>query len=156
MVGKLTSLPILLTYKYTNMSVYISPAGLAAAPGANQLAIVATYKERLCKSYCVGSTLQPQISATYSNGTPRFVGETVFIPIRVVITVVTQTSCCHANTQLFTENYVVAFRGQTGLPTSVTISAPDRDVLPSCVQCGRANGITINDSLLITITPPAA
>lgn len=140
------------------MSVYISPAGLAAAPVANQLAILATYKERLCRSYCIDSSLQPQVSATYTNGTPRFIGETVFIPIRVVLTVVTQQGCCGANTNLYTENYVVAFRGQTGLPTAVTISTPDRDVQPSCVQCGRANGITVNDSLLITITPatPAA
>lgn len=138
------------------MSVYLSPVGLAAAPTANELAILATYKERLCKSYCIDSSLQPQVSATYTNGTPRFVGETVFIPIRVVITVVTQNGCCNANTHLFTENYVVAFRGQTGLPTAVTIGTPDRDVQPSCVQCGRANGITINDSLTITITPAAA
>ena len=138
------------------MAVYLSPAGLAAAPVANQLAILATYKERLCKSYCIDSTVQPQVSATYKTGTTRFVGETVFIPIRVVITVVTQQSCCRANTQLFTEDYVVAFRGQTALPTAVNVSVPDRDVQPSCVQCGKANGININDSLLITITPPAA
>lgn len=138
------------------MSVYISPVGLAAAPVANQLALLATYKERLCRSYCVDSSLQPQVSVVYSHGTPRFVGETVFIPIKAVITVVTQSGCCNANTHLFTENYVVAFRGQTGLPTAVTIGAPDRDVQPSCVQCGRANGITINDSFTITITPAAA
>ena len=138
------------------MSVYISPAGLAAAPVANQLAILATYKERLCRSYCIDSSLQPQVSATYTNGTPRFIGETVFIRIRVVLTVVTQQGCCGANTNLYTENYVVAFRGQTGLPTAVTISTPDRVVQPSCVQCGRANGITVNDSVLITITPAAA
>lgn len=137
------------------MSVYISPVGLAAAPTANQLAILATYKERLCRSYCIDSSLQPQVSATYTNGTPRFVGETVFVPIRVVITVVTQHGC-QAQTHLYTENYVVAFRGQTGLPTAVTISVPNRDVQPSCVQCGRANGLTINDSLLITITPATA
>lgn len=138
------------------MSVYLSPVGLAAAPVANQLSLLATYKERLCKSYCVDSSLQPQVSATYTNGTPRFVGETVFVPIRVVITVVTQNGCCGANTNLYTENYVVAFRGQTGLPASVTISPIDRDVQPSCVQCGRANGITINDSFSITLTTPAA
>lgn len=138
------------------MSVYISPVGLAAAPTANQLAILATYKERLCRSYCIDSSLQPQVSATYTAGTPRFVGETVFVPIRVVITVVTPHGCCQATTHYFTENYVVAFRGQTGLPTAVEISTPDRDVQPSCVQCGRANGITVNDSLTITITPAAA
>lgn len=138
------------------MSVYISPIGLAAAPVANELAILAVYKERLCRSYCVDSSLLPQVSVTYTNGTPRFVGETVYVPIRAVITIVTQNGCCNANTHLATENYVVAFRGQTGLPTAVTIGTPDRDIQPSCVQCGRANGITINDSLTITITPAAA
>lgn len=135
------------------MSVYISPVGLAAAPVANQLALLATYKERLCKSYCVDSSLQPQVSATYKSGTPRFTGTTVFVPIQVVITVVTKAGCCGVNTSLFTENYIVAFRGQTGLPRAVTISAVDRDITPSCVQCGRANGITINDSFTVTITP---
>lgn len=139
------------------MSVFISPVGLAAAPTANQLAFLATYKERLCKSYCIDSSLQPQVSVVYSNGTPRFVGETVFIPIKAVITVVTQCcSSCNAQTHLYTENYVVAFRGQAGVPTAVAISVPDRDVQPSCVQCGKANGITIYDSLTVTITPAAA
>lgn len=138
------------------MSVYISPVGLAAAPVANQLALLATYKERLCKSYCVDSSLQPQVSVVYTHGQPRFVGETVFVPIKAVITIVTQHCGCNANTTLFTENYIVAFRGQTGLPTAVTISVPDRDVIPSCVQCGRANGITINDSFTVTIAPAAA
>lgn len=139
------------------MSVYISPVGLAAAPVANQLAFLAVYKERLCRSYCIDSSLQPQVSVVYSNGTPRFVGETVYVPIKAVITVVTQCcNNCNAQTHLFTENYVIAFRGQTGLPTAVTIGTPDRDVQPSCVQCGRAHGITINDSLTVTITPAAA
>lgn len=135
------------------MAVYLSPVGLAAAPTANQLALLATYKERLCRSYCVDSTLQPQISVTYTSGTPRFVGETVFVPVKAVITVITQSCGCNANTSLFTENYVVAFQGQTGVPTAVEISTPDRDILPSCVQCGRANGVTINDSFTVTITP---
>lgn len=135
------------------MAVYLSPVGLATAPTVNQLALLATYKERLCRSYCVDSTLQPQISVTYTSGTPRFVGETVFVPIKAVITVVTQSCGCNASTSLFTENYVVAFQGQTGVPTAVEISTPDRDILPSCVQCGRANGVTINDSFTVTITP---
>lgn len=139
------------------MSVYLSPVGLAAAPVANQLAILATYKERLCNSFCVDADLQPQVTVTYTTGTARFVGTTVFIPIKAVISVVTRSGCCNAHTHLFTEKYIVAFRGQTGLPRAVTLSpTPDRDVQPSCVQCGRANGITINDSFTITITPAAA
>lgn len=96
------------------MSVFISPVGLAGTQVANQLALLATYKERLCRSYCIDSSLQPQVSVVYSNGTPRFVGETVFVPIKAVISVVTQCcNSCNAQTHLYTENYVVAFRGQT-------------------------------------------
>lgn len=140
------------------MAVIISPVGLAAAPVANQLSFMATYKERLCRSFCVNSTLQPQVSVEYTTGTPRLNGTTVFIPITAVITVVSQNnSCgCMAHTQLFTENFVVAFQGQASLPTAVTLAQVGRDQFGSCVNCGRANSYTINDSLTVTITPPAA
>ena len=95
------------------MAVTISPVGLAAAPVANTLAFMATYKEKLCRPFCVDSTIQPQVSVAYTTGTPRLVETTVFVPVKAVITVVTQNSqCgCNAHTQLFTENFVVAFQG---------------------------------------------
>lgn len=136
------------------MAVTISPVGLAAAPVANTLAIMATYKERLCRPFCVDSTIQPQVSVVYTTGTPRLVDTTVFIPVKAVITVVTQTNqCgCNAHTQLFTENYVVAFQGQTALPTSVTLTNVGRDQYGSNISCGCAHSYTINDSLTIAIT----
>lgn len=136
------------------MAVTISPVGLAAAPVANTLAIMATYKERLCRPFCVDSTIQPQVSVVYTTGTPRLVDTTVFIPVKAVITIVTQANqCgCNAHTQLFTENYVVAFQGQTALPTSVTLTNVGRDQYGSNVSCGCAHSYTINDSLTIAIT----
>lgn len=138
------------------MAVTISPVGLAAAPVANQLSIMATYKEKLCRPFCIDSTIKPQVSVVYTTGTPRLNETTVFIPIQTVITVVTQANkCgCNAHTQLFTEEFVVAFQGQTAVPTNVTLINVGRDSYGSNVNCGCAHSYTINDSLTITITPP--
>lgn len=138
------------------MAVTISPVGLAAAPVANTLAFMVTYKEKLCHPYCIDSTIQPLVSVVYTTGTPRLVETTVFIPITAVITIVTQTTkCgCDAHTQLLTENFVVAIQGQTALPTAVTLTNVGREEFGTNVNCGRAHSYTINDSLTITITPP--
>lgn len=139
------------------MAVTISPVGLATAPVANELAFMATYKERLCRPFCIDSTIQPQVSVVYTTGTPRLVDTTVFVPVKAVITIVTQVNrCgCNAHTQLFTENFVVAFQGQTALPTAVTLTNVGRDQFGSNVNCGCAHTYTINDSLTLAITPPA-
>ena len=140
------------------MAVTISPVGLAAAPVANELSFMATYKEKLCRPFCVDSTIQPQVSVVYTTGTPRLVETTVFIPVKAVITVVTQNSqCgCNAHTQLFTENFVVAFQGQTAIPTTVTLTQVGRDQFGTNVNCGCAHTYTINDSLVLSIAPAAA
>lgn len=140
------------------MAVTISPVGLAAAPVVNTAAFMATYKEKLCRPFCVDSTIQPQVSVVYTTGTPRLNGTTVYVPVTATITIVTQTNrCgCQAHTQLFTENYVVAFQGQTALPTAVTLTNVGRDAFGSCVNCGLAYSYTINDSLTLAITPAAA
>lgn len=135
------------------MAVTVSPVGLAAAPVANVANIMATYKEKLCRPYCTDSTIQPQVSVVYTTGTARLNESTVFVPVRATITIVTQDNrCgCNAHTQLFTENFVVAFQGQTALPTSVTLANVGRDAFGSNVTCGRAYSYTINDSITITL-----
>lgn len=139
------------------MAVIISPVGLAAAPVANQLSFMATFKERLCRPFCINSTIQPQVSVVYTTGTPRLVDTTVFVPIKAVLTVVTQSNrCgCQAHTQLFTENFVLAFQGQTALPTAVTLTNVGRDQFGSDINCECAREYTINDSMTLTITPAA-
>ena len=140
------------------MAVTISPVGLAAAPVANTAAFMATYKERLCRPFCIDSTIQPQVSVVYTTGTPRLIDTTVFIPVQAVITIVsTQNKCgCNASTRLITEDFVIAFQGQTALPTAVTLTNVGRDQYGSDVSCGCAHTYTINDSLTLAITPPAA
>lgn len=142
------------------MAVSVSPVGLTAAPVANTAAIMVTYKEKLCRPFCVDSTIQPQVSVVYTTGTPRLNGTTVFIPVRAVITVVTQNnSCgcgCSAHTQLFTEDFVVAFQGRTSVPATVTLTNLGRNQFGSDVKCGCAYSYTINDSITIAVSAPAA
>ena len=85
--------------------VTLSPVGLAAAPVANQVSFLATFKEKLCKPFCIDSAVQPVVTINYSTGTARLVGTTVFVPITANISVVTQPGCCNAKTQLFTETF---------------------------------------------------
>lgn len=139
------------------MAVYLSPVGASVAPAANQLRLLAVFKEKLCKEYCVDSTVQPQTTVTYKVGITRLVDTTLFIPITATISVVVPNGCCSATTQVFTETFVVAFQGYSGLPTvGPTITNLGRDIQPSCIRCGCARGITVNDSLLITLIAPAA
>lgn len=131
--------------------VTLSPVGLAAAPVANQVSFLATFREKLCKPFCIDSSVQPQVSVVYTTGLARLNGTTVFVPITAVVTVVTPGCGCEAKTQLFTENFVVAFQGQTALPTTVTVSSVGKIQGGSCVKCGKAFAYTINDSLVVTI-----
>jgi hypothetical protein len=134
--------------------ITISPVGLAAAPVANQLSFEVTFKERLCRPFCITSTIQPQVSITYTVGTPTLNVSTVFIPITAVMTVVTQSGCgCEAHTQLFTENFTIAFQGQTAIPKSITLNPVGRVKGGSCIVCGKAHGYTVNDSLTVAIVP---
>lgn len=139
------------------MAVYLSPVGASVAPAANQLRVLAVFKEKTCKPYCVDSTVQPQTTLTYKVGTTRLVGTTLFIPVTATISVITPGNCCNASTQIFTETFVLAFQNYSGLPTGgPTVTSLGRDVQPSCVRCGCAHGVTVNDSLLVTLTAPAA
>lgn len=131
----------------------ISPVGLAAAPVANQLSVLATFREKLCQPFCIDSSVQPSAALEYSAGTPILNGTTVFVPITARLTVVTPGCGCKAKTQLFTEQFYVAFQGRTAIPTSVTITSVGRLQGGSCVKCGCAHAYSVNDSLTITIAP---
>jgi hypothetical protein len=135
--------------------IRISPTGLSAVPVANQLAVLVTFREKLCRPFCIDSSVQPLATIEYSTGTPVLNGTTVFVPITARITIVTPGCGCNAKTQLCTENFYAAFQGQTTLPTAVTITSVGRIQGGSCVSCGKASAYSINDSLQITLSPPA-
>lgn len=136
--------------------IRLSPVGLAAAPVANQLSLLATFREKLCQPFCIDSSIQPLATVEYTTGTPVLNGTTVFVPVTARLTVVTQGCGCNAKTQLFTEQFYVAFQGQTAVPTSVVVTSVGRLQGGSCVNCGKAYAYSVNDSLTIAITPPAA
>lgn len=138
------------------MAVYQNPVGLAAAPVNNQLSELLTFKEKLCGPICVNSNNQPIASVSYAHGTPVINGTTVFVPIIATIQIVSPSNCCKAIPQIITERFTVAFQGQTALPTAVAIASVGTIQGITCVNNGKASGYVINDSITVTITPPAA
>lgn len=140
------------------MSVIISPVGLSAAPVANRLPLLVTFREKLCRKVCAIATNQPSATVTYTNETPVLQGVTVFVPIVARITITTP-GCCEAITQVFTERFLVAFQDQTALPTSVTITSEGETQGIVNVTCGQSNCYAINSSIAVVIIPgttPAA
>ena len=138
------------------MSVYLSPVGLANAQVPNRLSLLATFKERLCRSVCATSTNQPEATVTYTYDTPVLNGTTVFVPIIATITIVTPGCGCTATTQVITERFMTAFQEQSALPTAVVIATEGlvKDLIN--ISCGRSNCLAINSSLTVTITPGTA
>lgn len=135
----------------------VFPVGLAAAPVANQLAIHVNLRKKLCQPYCIDSSIQPFSSVEYTAGTPVLNGTTVFVPITARATITIPGCGCYSKPQLLTEQFYVAFQGQTALPTATpVIEAVGRVENGADVRCGCAYSYSINDSLTITITPPAA
>lgn len=140
------------------MAVYISPAGLGAAAVANTLDILVTIKQQLCHPYSANGTTQGVGTVTYTAGTPIFNGTTVFIPITAQGTITTP-SCkcgCNPNQEVFTERFTVAFVGQTGVPTAVTLTVDGTDNFAAEINgCGIAHAFVLNNTLTVTITPAA-
>lgn len=133
------------------ITVHQSPVGLSAAPVANQLSEMVTYKMKLCKPICVTNNNQPIASVTYTTGTPTLNGTTVFIPVIASVTLLSPSDCCQAINQMFTARFTVAFQGRTDLPTSVTIQSVGNSQGIACVKNGKAYGYAINDSITVTI-----
>lgn len=133
-----------------------SPVGLAAAPVANQLALQINFREKLCRPFCIDSSVQPFATVAYTAGQAILNGTTVFVPITARISIVLPNCGCGAKTQLFTEQLYVAFQGQTALPTAVEIASLGMVQNGADIHCGKACTYSINDSITVTITPPAA
>lgn len=133
--------------------VTISPVGLAAAPVANQVSLLATFKEKLCRCVCAISTDQPQATISYRYDTPILNGTTVFIPVIATITIVTPNCGCKATTQVINERFIVAFQGVTAIPSSVTITSVGLTQGLIKIVCGKSNCYAINNSLTISIAP---
>ena len=139
------------------MSVYLSPVGLSGAPVANQLSVMASFKEKLCQPFCANGSNQPSATVNYTAGPATLQGTTVFVPVTASIQLLTPGNCCKAIPQMFTEKFIVAFQGRTTLPTSVTIESVGTEQGVACVnKKGEAYAFLINDSITVTIGAAAA
>lgn len=139
--------------------IHLAPVGLAAAPVANSVSMLAMYKEKLCACVCVTSTNQPNATVTYRTETPVLNGTTVFVPViaTVSITIPGRTiNGCDTKVQTITERFQVAFVDQAALPTAVTITSNGMTQSLAKVVCGKSNCLAINDAITVAITPPAA
>lgn len=138
------------------MALFLSPVGSATAPAANELRALAVFKEKTCIAFRVCPDAQPSATIDYRVGTARLVGTTVYVPITATMTVIARTGCCEAKPFIFTDTVLAAFQGYTSLPTAVTVESLGQETLTPGVSCGWTKNLTVNDSLLITITPAAA
>ena len=137
------------------MAVYLSPMGLSAAQASNQISLLATFKERLCRRVCENSTNQPEAFVSYKTSAPIFNGTTVFVPVIATVTIVTPGCGCSAQTQVIVEEFMAAFQGQSGLPTNVVLSTEGVTNKLANVSCGSSNCLVVYSSLTVTITPAA-
>lgn len=136
--------------------VILSPVGLAAAPVANQVSLLATFKKKLCRCVCATSTNQPYATVTFRNETPVINGTTVFVPVVATITINTPNACkCQSETQVVNERFVVAFQGRTTVPASVTITSVGQTQGLIKIVCGKSNWYAINSSITVTIPAEA-
>lgn len=133
--------------------VTLSPVGLAAAPVANQVSLLATFKEKLCSCVCATSSNQPFATVNYRYEQPILNGTTVFIPIIANISI--QSPGCNAP-RTITERFMVAFQGRTAVPASVTITQVGITQGLIKIVCGKSNTYAINSSLTISIPAQAA
>lgn len=129
--------------------ITISPVGLASAPVDNQLSILVTAQEKLCKFVCVNSLYQPKVSIVYTNDTPILNETTVFIPVVATISIVYPG--CSSKTQMIRERFTVAFQGQTAVPSSVTINSVGTNQTYIRQVCGKSNTVVVDNSITVTI-----
>lgn len=136
------------------MAVYLTNVGLAASPTANSLSLSALYKEKLRNCYCANADSLLNATVQYAHGTPVLVGSTVFVPITATITLTKQGNSVPS---VFTEEFVVDFQGQTSLPENngVTITSQGTYQGLSNYSNGKTNIYSVNDSIVVAITPGA-
>lgn len=134
--------------------VTLSPVGLNSINIiANQVSLLVTINEKLAKTYCINSSVQPQITLNYTTGNAKFIGETVFVPITAVLAIAIPDNNGNILTRLYTEKFDVAFQNQTGLPRTVTVTSLGRDAFGSNIKCCKVHNYTVNDSITVEIVP---
>lgn len=132
--------------------VTLSPVGLAAAPVANQVSLLATFKEKLCECVCATSSNQPFATVNYRYEQPVLNGTTVFVPVVASISI--QSPGCSAP-RTITERFMVAFQGRTTVPAAVTITQVGMTQGLIKIVCGKSRTYAISSSITVSIPAQA-
>lgn len=131
----------------------------AASASASTNLLLVQLREALCQAMSLNSTIQPQVSVTFTPGvaTTRTVAGTssstydAIVPITVSGSIVYQPKgTCRAVTKLFNETFSVAFVGLSTSPTTFTITQGLQTKYPGNVKCrNRAYEYDINTAISI-------
>lgn len=111
--------------------------------------------EKLCKPYCVQSSIQPTVDVTYSIEDTNLVGTVLYATVKAqgLVTYVSKcgNSCCPSQ-KVFTEYFTVSFAGATGA-SSVALAQANGIVRPAYVNCCNvACGISALNVVTLTFT----
>ena len=126
---------------------------------ATSQVLTSTLTERLCKPYCVLSSIQPSVDVQYSIEATTLVGSVLYVVVKAPGTVTyvpkNGSSCCPAQ-KVFTEYFTTSFEGATNAST-VTITQANGSTTPAFVNCFNvACGISAKNVVTLTFTAGTA
>ena len=117
-----------------------------------------TLTERLCKPYCVLSSIQPVVDVTYSIEDTSLVGTVLYVTVKAqgtVTYVAKNGSPCCPSQKVFTEYFTTSFEGATSAST-VTVAQANGIVIPAFVNCCNvACGVAAKNVVTISFTAGA-
>ena len=126
---------------------------------ATSQVFTANLTERLCKPFCVLSSIQPSVNMSYTIDDTTLVGTTLYVTVKAQGTVTyvpkNGNTCCPAQ-KVFTEYFTTSFTGATAAST-VTIAQANGVVNPAFVSCMNvACGISAINVITLTFTAGGA
>ena len=126
---------------------------------ATSQVFTADLTERLCKPYCVLSSIQPSVNVVYTIDDTNLVGTDLYVTIKAqgTVTYVSKSGnpCCPSQ-KVFTEYFTTSFAGATNAST-VTIEQASGTVNPYLVNCYNvACGISAINVITLTFTAGGA
>jgi hypothetical protein len=108
--------------------------------------------EKVCRPYCVNSSIQPSATVAFTQGPITILNSKVICPVMATITIVTPNSngCGCSHVQTFTEKFDLAFsEGTTNVVTLTPGTASI--VVPTDMGCCKARSVKLTTTLTATI-----
>ena len=126
---------------------------------ATSQVFTADLTERLCKPYCVLSSIQPSVNVVYTIDDTNLVGTDLYVTVKAqgTVTYVSKSGnpCCPSQ-KVFTEYFTTSFAGATNAST-VTITQANGIVVPAFVSCTNvACGVSAKNAITFTFIAAGA